>query len=155
MRTSFAERVVRLFLAFLVVLAGYFSIDALLKLERYHAFSRSTNVVNLAWEIIPKQLWSEKYEIVAHYWYNVDGVTYSGITRYDELSFWNDEAAQFYIKNQLEKSAVVHFSPRSPGKSTMNHVYPWKAVVYAMVLVIAVASLLRVFFKLSEGESPL
>lgn len=83
-----------------------------------------------------QELSPEKYAVKAFYHYQVGDLTYQGETTFKAPIFLNREAAEQHIqKHWHENKWGVWYSPQKPSYSSLQKLFPFKALFNAVLSV--------------------
>lgn len=97
----------------------YFQLDGLAKIESPNFFV--------------KELSDEKFAVEGRYGYTVKDKTYQGHSRVGGRFYRNEFAAASAIK-KMQNPLPVYFSKTSPEISSLEKNFPYKEVVYSLIL---------------------
>jgi hypothetical protein len=78
---------------------------------------------------------SDRFEIEAHYKYDVSGHSYEGngpVSAYYFLNRWSADEA---VKDLSAKTTIVWYSPNDPAFSALRHDFPYRECFSALMLI--------------------
>ncbi len=122
-------------LAFLVVVLGvvvWFVGGASYSLYRYWSLGSQAPATITTWSI--DKLDDSIYMASATYTFSVEGVEYQGKTSFDEQPYRNVWAAEETVRPMTELSWVVWYSKSTPQDSSLQHSFPTRQTISALIL---------------------
>ncbi len=121
------------FLAILIVLTGWFVTGAVTKVNQYFNLSEPVNGALEDWKV--EETGSDHFDIFAHYIYLVNDKVYHGEGFIQGFSHRNRSAAISDMKKVGIEGWTVWYAPANPNQSSLGKVFPFKACLYAGILV--------------------
>jgi hypothetical protein len=122
--------------AFLLVVTLTTLIYSGIATYRYHAYlslsAKQPLTGPISWDVEEKS--SEDFILISNYTYQVNGLSYSGETKWSDTPYRNGWAAQQAIEVSAKESFTVWYDPSDPSYSSLQKHFPLKECVYAVFL---------------------
>ncbi|CDR34262.1 hypothetical protein [Criblamydia sequanensis] len=113
------------------IATAIYAYDALKKSWFYFQLDGQTKIE--APNFFVKEISDEKYAVEGRYGYKIKDKTYQGISRVGGRFYRNEFAASSAIK-KIQTPLPVYFSKNSPEISSLEKNFPYKEVVYSLIL---------------------
>lgn len=110
----------------------WFTGNALYKLYGYNKLNSQILADNIQWSI--KEVTDEQFIVEAHYEYKVNGKSYTGDTVFSNHPHRNKWGANEAIKDNQKGKWKVWYDKNDPDYSSLQKNYPYKELIYSVVL---------------------
>lgn len=120
------------FLAIILLITGFYTYKAGIKLYRHLNLSSETEVAATAWSI--KTEGEDKFVPLGKYTFEVRGKFYNGETLFYDETTHNPWAAEESLKPLAAKIHRVWYAPKDPSNSSLQKNFPLKECIYAGAL---------------------
>lgn len=105
---------------------------ATFQLTRYLYLSASAPVQECQWEVV--QLGGDAFTLKANYSFLADGKEIQGRSQLRNLRIRSSAGAAAACDRAEKAEWKVWYSPKKPQRNGLEHAFPWKSSVYAVLL---------------------